>query len=43
MRVFDKIDNREAGVLPSSKFVELVETLGEVFHSEDLVSRLRKS
>ena len=28
VRVFDEIDNGGAGVLPSSKFVELIETLG---------------
>ena len=27
-RVFDEIDNGEASVLPSSKFVDLIETLG---------------
>ena len=27
-RVFDKIYNGKAGVLPSSKFVDLIETLG---------------
>ena len=27
-RVFDRIDNGKAGVLPSSKFFELIETLG---------------
>ena len=32
-RVFDKIDNGKAGILPSSKFVDYIETLGEGFHS----------
>ena len=27
-RVFDKIDNGKAGVLPLSKFVDFIETLG---------------
>ena len=40
--VFDKIDNGKDGVLPSSKFVELIETLGEGFNSEDLGGHLRK-
>ena len=40
--VFDKIDNGKAGVLPLSKFVELVETLGEGFHSEELAGHLWK-
>ena len=34
--VFDKIDNKKDVVLPSSIFVDLIETLGEGFHSEDL-------
>ena len=42
VRVFDKIDNGKAGVLPSSKFVELIETIGECFHSEELVGHLKK-
>ena len=29
--IFDKIDNGKDGVLPSSKFVDLIETLGRVF------------
>ena len=32
-RVFDKIDNGKASVLPSSKFVDFIESLGEGFHS----------
>ena len=41
-RVFDEIDNGKAGVLPSSKFVDLIETLGEGFHGEELAGQLRK-
>ena len=41
-RVFDKIDNRKYGVLPLSKFVDLIETLGKGFHSEDLEGQLQK-
>ena len=41
-RLFDEIYNRKAGVLPSSKFVDLIETLGEGFHGEDLEGQLRK-
>ena len=33
-RVFDKIDHMKGDVLPSSKFVDLIEKLGEVYHSE---------
>ena len=33
-RVFDKINNGKDGVLPLSKFVDLIETLGEGFHSK---------
>ena len=40
--IFDKIDNGKDGVLPSSNFVDYIETLGEGFHSEDLEGRLRK-
>ena len=40
--VFDKIDNGKAGVLPSSKFVDSIEKLGEDFHSEELAGHLRK-
>ena len=42
VRVFDKIDHVKAGVLPLSKFSELIETLGWVFHSEELVGHLQK-
>ena len=41
-RLFDKTDNRKDGVLPSSKFVDLIETLGKGFHSEELAGHLRK-
>ena len=34
VRVFHEIDNGKDGVLPLSKFVELIETIGEGFHSE---------
>ena len=40
--IFDKIDTMKDGVLPLSKFVDLIETLGEGFHSEDLAGNLRK-
>ena len=42
MIVFDEIDNGKAGVLTFSKFVDLIETLGEGLHGEDLVGQLRK-
>ena len=42
MRVFDKLDNGKDGVLPSSKFVDLIQTLGEGFHSEELLVHLQK-
>ena len=42
VRVFDKIDHGKANILPLSKFVELIETLGEGFHSEELVVHLWK-
>ena len=41
-RLFDKIDNGKDGVLPSSKFVDLIETLGEGFHNDDLADHRRK-
>ena len=40
--IFYKIYNEKDGVLPSSKFVDLIETLGESFHSEDLAGHLHK-
>ena len=41
-RVFDKIDNRKDGVLPSSKSVDVIETIGEGFHIEELAGQLWK-
>ena len=41
-RLYDKIDNEKDGILPLSKFVDLIETLGEGFHSEELVGHQRK-
>ena len=41
-RLFDKIDNGKDDVLPSSNFVDSIETFGEGFHSEDLEGHLRK-
>ena len=41
-RVFDKIDDGEAGVLPLSKFVDLIETLGGGFCSEYLAVYMHK-
>ena len=41
-RVFDKIYNGKAGVLPLSTFFDFIKTLGEVFYSEDLGDNLRK-
>ena len=38
----DKINNRKAGVFPLSKFVGLVEALGEGYHGEELVVQMRK-
>ena len=40
--LFDKIDNGKDGFLPLSRFFDLIETLGEGFHSEDLVGHLHK-
>ena len=40
--IFDKIDNGKDGVLPWSKFVDLIKTLGEGFHSEKLAGHLQK-
>ena len=42
MIVFDRIDNGKDGVLPFSKFSDLIETLGDGFHSGELVGYLRK-
>ena len=41
-RVFDKIDNGKAGVLPYSKFVDLIETIGGGFNSDELEVHLPK-
>ena len=41
-RVFDKIDNGKDVVLPLSKFFDLIEKIGEVFHSEEMVVHLWK-
>ena len=40
--LFDRLDHGKDDVLPLQKFVELTETLGEVFHSKDLADKLRK-
>ena len=40
--IFDKIDNGKDGVLTLSKFVDLIETLGEGFHIENLAGHLWK-
>ena len=40
--IFDKIDHGKDGALPSSKFVDLIETLGEVLHSEELAGHMQK-
>ena len=42
VRLFDEIDNGEAGLLPSSKFGDLIEIIGVGFHGEDLAGQLRK-
>ena len=41
-RVFYEIYHGKAGVLPSSNCVDLIETLEEVFHSEELMGQLWK-
>ena len=43
MIIFDITDIEKYGVFPSSNFVDLIETLGEGFHSEDLVGYLQKT
>ena len=40
--IFDKIDNKKYGLLPLSKFVDLIGTLCEIFYSEELAGHLRK-
>ena len=42
MRLFDEIDNGKAGLLPSSKFGDLIGIIGVVFHGEDMAGQLRK-
>ena len=42
VRVFDKIDNGKAGILPLSKVFELIETLEEGFESGDFDSHMWK-
>ena len=42
MRIFYEIDNGKAGLLPSSKFGDLIEIIGVGFHGEDLTDQLRK-
>ena len=38
--LFDKIDNGKAGVIPYSKFVDLIETFRETFNSEEMAVHL---
>ena len=40
--IFDKIDNGKDGFLPLSRFFDLIETLGEGFHSEYLEDHMHK-
>ena len=40
--ISDEIDHGKDGALPSSKFVDSIETLGEGLHSEELVGHLQK-
>ena len=40
--IFDIIYDWKYGVLPSSKFVDLIETLGGGFHGKYLVGHLQK-
>ena len=42
VRLFYEIDNGKAGLLPSSKFGDLIEIIGVVFHDEDLAGQPRK-
>ena len=42
VRLFYEIDNGSSGLLPSSNFGELIETIGVGVHGEDLVGQLRK-
>ena len=41
-RIFDKVDSWKAGVLLSSKFVDLIETIGGGFFNEEMAGHLRK-
>ena len=36
--IFDKIDNGKDGVLTLSKFVDFIETLGEVFNNSSMAA-----
>ena len=40
--ICDQIYNGEDGALSSSKFVDLIETLVEIFHGEDMSGHLHK-
>ena len=40
--MIDRIDNEKDSVLPLSKFVNLIETLGDGFHSTELAGHLQK-
>ena len=40
--IFDNIDHGKDGFLPLSKFIDLIETLGRGFHSEELAGHLQK-
>ena len=40
--IFDKIDHGKDGALPSSKFVDLIETLGGGLHSEEMAGHMQK-
>ena len=42
MRLFYETDNGKAGLLPSSKFGDLIEIIGVGFHSEDMAGQIRK-
>ena len=40
--ISDKIGNGKDGFFPSSKFVDLIKTLGEGLHGEELAGHLQK-
>ena len=40
--IFDTTDNGRYSFLPSSNFADLIESLGEGFHSEEMTGHLRK-